>query len=101
MDVLEARLAEKVRYRRHRAGLARAKARAYRIAKVIYPCPDVREESWDEVFAARDSYVLGHYRNRVRCSAWWFGHNMRRYAKGDDAVTLQERRQDFAEADAG
>lgn len=94
MDVLEDRFAEKVRYRRRRAALRRAKAKAYRQAQLVYPFPGWPTWDWDEICIARAEYAYRHYRNRAKSSNWFHG-SQRRYAKGDEAVTLQERREEL------
>lgn len=90
MDALEAHLAQKVKARRTRNALVRAKSKAYRNAKVLYPYPEGKD-SWGDVECYRTLYVKYHYRNRRRCSCVLCG-NSRRYWKKKDALTFQERR---------
>ena len=94
MDVLQDREAERVRARRRRNQLARAKDKAYRNAKVRYPDPASLYRdgaTWEDVLATRANYVRYHYRNRKRCSCHMCG-NFRRNLKGNDGFTLQELR---------
>ena len=93
MDAFQDRYAEKVRARVRRNQLDQAKAKAYRNARVFYPCPGGRN-SWEEVEEARSFYVLYHYRNRKPCSCYMCG-NYRRNLKTKDALTRQELRADL------
>lgn len=107
MDAMEAHLAQKAKARHTRNALDRAKAKAYRVAKIVYDSPDLGshyhrgEEShavatMDDVFWLRKHYVTYHYRNRHLCSGMWCGHgNPRRY-RGANHVTLQEQHADAA-----
>lgn len=93
MDILVARLAEKELYRRSRLDLVRAKARVYRHAQVYYPGPSSLLPglaSWEEVLTSRAGYVRRHYRNRA-CSCLDC-LNPRYFGKGNNVLTLQERR---------
>ena len=102
MDALEAHLAKKAKARRTRSSFRRAKAKAYRIAKICNDSPDFichydREEesrlvaTMDDVFYLRSRYVVHHYRNRCRCSCPMCG-NPRRHEKAKWALTVAERR---------
>lgn len=91
MDALLDHMAEKALARARRGGVVRAKAKAYRHAKALYPCPDAWNDSWDSVYALRERYVLHHYQNQTSCSCHMCG-NPRHVWKGDDAITLQEQR---------
>ena len=94
MDALEAHLAQKAKARRTRNALVRAKAKAYRNSKVLYPFPE-GQECWEDVERYRAQYVKWHYRNRHNCSGMWCGHgNPRRY-RGINLRTLQECRSDY------
>lgn len=94
MDACQGRYAEKAKARDRRNQLVRAKAKAYRNAKVFYPCPDGVCGSWEEVEGARAKYVQWRYRNRARCSCYVCG-NYRRNFKTKDALTRQELQADF------
>lgn len=93
MDALEAHLAEKAKARRTRNALDRAKAKAYRNAKTVFPYPEsYLAKSWEDLLAERESYVLSHYRNRQRCSCSRCGNpRHHRDNKNTDALSLQER----------
>ena len=103
MDALETHLAEKAQARRTYNSFVRAKAKAYRVAKIYKGAPDFichydREgesrlvATMDDVLYLRERYVVHHYRTPCCCSSWWYGRNLRCYGKGKWAVTVAERR---------
>lgn len=98
MHPLEAHPAQKAKNRRTRNSFGRAKAKAFRNAQALHPVPE-GWEYWEYVDWVRDRYVISHYRNRCVYSSYWYGGNIRRHAKGEDAVTLAEHRADIAFAE--
>ncbi len=101
MDVLQDREAEKALARYRRIALARAKRKALRLACECFPRPDAYVAglaTWNEVHEARHAFVNARYRNFARRSGHRDG-NPRRYWKGDDALTIQERQAALREKD--
>ena len=94
MDVLQDREAERAHARRRRNQLARAKGKAYRLAKIRHPDPAslFRDgATWEDVLVARATHVRHHYRHRKVCSCYMCG-NFRRNLRGRDRMSLQELR---------
>jgi len=79
---------EKEKSRRRRNDLARMRTKARRIALRMFV--DVRGCKRDELI---DSFVRTHANNLARCSCSMCCNRRRSpYSKGDDKLTMQERR---------